>query len=269
MKKSRFSLGLIAVLTAGMMAIPVLATGTANADTSQEAAAEAEEQDFAEEFLKAGRAWEVETDMQDQVYTIRIKAQGSEKKGFYWENYTGDRGDASSIELLTQSTEEKDLAYAGSFRPVTDQKTQFEDSIRLVYTNGIAVDEYMDFKVLIEDGEFEEITGGSHYQSGSDAEYAGIIEGEWKEDKDGKAGLKITRNPDGGFDGVLTDAKAKEYAFHADYDCIQGAFVYKNDDQGMGLFTVDPASESKEKVQLLMHDMENAGDGDLTFVKAK
>jgi predicted nucleic acid-binding Zn-ribbon protein len=133
-----------------------------------EEAAETEEPEAAEEaedeqdFLNPGRAWEVETDMEDQVYTIRIKARGSEKEGYHWENFNGDRGDATVIELLTQSTEEKGLAYAGSFRVETDQKTRFEDYIRLVYTNGISVDEYMDFNVLIEVGELLFLLSGVH-----------------------------------------------------------------------------------------------------------
>ena len=33
--------------------------------------------------------------------------------------------------------------------------------------------------------------------------------------------------------------------------------------------TIHPASESEDKIRLLMHDMQNAGDEDLTFVKAE
>ena len=268
MKMNKFSLGLIAVLTAGMMAVPAFAAQTGAGGTTQEAAA-AEEAEAEPDFLNPGRAWEVETDMEDQVYTIRIKARGSEKEGYHWENFTGDRGDATAIELLTQSTEEKGLAYAGSFRVETDQKTRFEDYIRLVYTNGISVDEYMDFNVLIEDGEFEEITGGCHCMPVDDDDYAKLIEGEWKDENGGEAALKLTQNPAGGFDGTLTNAKAKEFTFHADYDWMNEAYVYKKGEEGLGLVTIHPASESEDKIRLLMHDMQNAGDEDLTFVKAE
>ena len=113
MKMNKFSLGLIAVLTAGMMAVPVFAAQTGAGGTTQEAAAAeetaaaAEEAEAEQDFLNPGRAWEVETDMEDQVYTIRIKARGSEKEGYHWENFNGDRGDATVIELLTQSTRKR------------------------------------------------------------------------------------------------------------------------------------------------------------------
>lgn len=271
MKANRISIALAAILAAGMMAMPVMAKMNESAvpvDT-QTAEAAAEKKDSADDILKPGRAWDVDTDMEDQIYTIRIKALGSEKEGYYWENYTGDRGDATCIELLTQSTQEEGLAYAGSFRVVTDQKTSFEDYIRLVYTNGIAVDEYMDFNVLIEDGEFEEITGGSHYLPVSDEDYAKLIEGEWAQEKGGNASLRITLNPESGFDCVLKDAKAKEFSFHAEHDGIKEAFVYKNTDESLGLVAIDPSSESEENIKLIMHDLENAGDEDITFVKAK
>ncbi len=268
MRMNKFGLGVIAVLTAAMMAIPAAANEAAPVN-GQAAETAAEEKDTAKDFMKPGRIWDVETEMHDKTYTIRIKALGSEKEGFHWENYTGDRGDASSIELLTQSTMEEGLAYAGSFRVVTDQQTPFEDYIRLVYTDGTAVDEYMDFHVLIDEGEFEEITGGSHYMPVSDDEYAKLIEGEWKEEKDGQTSLKITQNPDGGFDGVLKKAGAEEFAFHADHDCIKEAFVYKDDNENLGLVAIDPSSESEDNIRLLMHDLENAGNEDITFVKAE
>lgn len=270
MKMNKLALSLIAVLTAGMMAMPVFADGTAasdTADTSEETAA-AEEEESEKEFLTPGRVWEVDTEMEDSSFTIRIKALGREKEGYHWEYYSGDTGGATSIELLTQSTQEKNLVYAGSFRPVTDQKYPFDDSIRLVYTNGIAVEEYMDFHVRIEDGEFEKITGGCQHQPAS-ADYSKQIVGEWKEENGSGAGLKITQNPGGGFDGKLTNAKVKEYDFHAEFDCIKGSFVYKDNEKGLGLFAIDPASEGEDKIRLLMHDMENAGDEDLTFVKAE
>ncbi len=271
MKMNKFSLGLIALLTSGLIAIPACAAAAdspAAADTSQETAA-VEEEESEKEFLMPGRVWEVDTEMEDQSFTIRIKALGREKEGYQWEYYSGDIGGATAIELLTQSTQEEGLAYAGSFRPVTEQKDHFDDNVRLVYTNGIAVDEYMDFNVLIGDGEFEEITGGSHHLPASD-DYTKQIVGEWKDADGGDAALKITLNPDGGIDGKLTNAKAKEFDFHADFDCIKGSFVYKdNEEEGLGLIAFDPASESEDKIRLLMHDMMNAGDEDLTFVKAE
>ena len=102
-----------------------------------------------------------------------------------------------------------------------------------------------------------------------DDDYAKLIEGEWKDENGGEAALKLTQNPAGGFDGTLTNAKVKEFTFHADYDWMDGAYVYKKGEEGLGLVTIHPASESEDKIRLLMHDMQNAGDEDLTFVKAE
>ena len=67
------------------------------------------------------------------VLTIRLDG-GPQKDGFYWEYYTGDKGDATFVELITQANDDG-CAYAGSFKAIEDAGDA-EDYIRLVYTNG-------------------------------------------------------------------------------------------------------------------------------------
>ena len=75
-------------------------------------------------------AAQIETELTDGVLTIRLDG-GPQKDGFYWEYYTGDKGDATFVELITQANDDG-CAYAGSFKAIEDAGDA-EDYIRLVY----------------------------------------------------------------------------------------------------------------------------------------
>lgn len=312
MKKNLIRFGLISALAVSMFAVPVLAEEATEEtaveaaaeetteDTAVEAAAEETNEDTAvetaaEETIEAeasdaAQSWEVSGSMEDGIYTISIKATGVEKEGWYWENYTGDKGDATLFEVVTDTTEEEGYAYVGSFRAIEDEG---EDYIRLAHTNGYVVDEYMDFNIRIEGGQIVEENGGSHAMPENDEDLAAYVCGNWQDANERNTFMEITLNPEGGFDGVISDGSGKDgttqiYTFHAFYDVISEAFKYNDGGfhaaaitdgteeeapaeeeagTGEGLVAFDPASASEEDLQLILHDLGYA-DEDVTFVKA-
>ena len=305
MKKNLIRFGIISALTVSMLTVPVLAE-EATEDTAAPAAAEETTEDTAveeaaEETIEAEgsdavQSWDVSGSLEDGIYTISIKATGVEKEGWYWENYTGDKGDATLFEVVTDTTEEEGYAYVGSFRAIEDEG---EDYIRLAHTNGYVVDEYMDFNIRIEGGQIVEENGGSQALPENDEDLAAYVCGNWQDANEGNTFMEITLNPEGGFDGVISDGSGKDgatqiYTFHAFYDVISEAFKYNDGGfhkvaitdgteeeaaaeetspaeeeagTGEGLVAFDPASASEEDLQLILHDLGYA-DEDVTFVKA-
>ena len=214
-------------------------------------------------------AWDVETDLDQGVYTIRIKAKGQEKKDYWWQNYTGDMGDATATELVGDYSDKEGIAYSGSFKAMDGIDYPTESTIRLIYTDGLSSAESMDFTMKIENGEITECIGGSQSFPVKDEDLEPILSGSWKDEAGGKTVLKLTRNPEEGFDGVLVDAKGKEFTFNARYDCIQEAFLYHNGtDDGYGLVAVDPETQDTDHVKLFLHDLAHTDGEDLTLVKA-
>ena len=294
-------------LAASMLTVPVLAEevteeaaveATAEVEAAEETTAEeatAEEAEAEEnieaEVSDAVPSWEVSGSLEDGIYTISIKATGVEKEGWYWENYTGDKGDATLFEVVTDTTTEEGYAYIGSFRAIEDEG---EDYIRLAHTDGYVVDEYMDFNIRIEGGQIVEEIGGSSALPNNDDDLAAYVCGNWQDANEGNTFMEITQNPQGGFDGVISDGSGKDgttqiYTFHANYDVISEAFKYRDggfhdvaitdgseeeapaDEEaeagtGEGLVAFDPAS-SEEDLQLILHDLGYAEE-DVTFVKA-
>lgn len=212
--------------------------------------------------------WDVETELDKGVYSIRIRAKGQEKKGYWWQNYTGDVGDASAIELTADNSDKEGIAYSGSFKAMEGIDYPTDSTIRLIYTDGLSSGESMDFNMKIENGKITECIGGSQSLPVKDENFEPILSGNWKEEDGGKATLKLTRNPEEGFDGILTDAKGKEFTFNARYDCIQESFLYHNDtDDGYGIIAIAPESEDTDQVKIYLHDLAHTDGEDLTLVK--
>ena len=289
MKAKRCFCLISAALAAHMMIMPVWAE-EAQAAATEAAAEAATEADLGEPAL----VWESSSDLENGIFTVYIKSNAGEKEGCFWTLYSGDKGDATLYELLTQSTDEEGLAYVGSFRAMEGESG--EDYIRIVHTNGFSVDEYMDFNIRIEDGEITEHTGGSHALPTTDQEFASVLSGAWEAEDGSNVFLSLSLNPAGGFDGVVSDAGGRDgmtelYSFRAEYDVIAEAFIYQNgaftaakitdgsetesedaagdtEGAGNGLIAFDPASESPEDLKLIFHDLAYAEE-DIIFVRAK
>lgn len=172
----------------------------------------------------------VDTELTDGIMTIRIKSDRN-NPDFYWESYEGDKGDASYVELVTQSDMEDGYAYVGSFRAIPDASDEEEeDLIRLVYTDGHYVKEYMDFNVTTKDGEILEEVGGGQAFATTGSDLAPFLEGVWEE-KDGTHTMEVSLTDDDGLAFTISDGSGKDgqtayYTMTGYYDCIKDALVY-------------------------------------------
>ena len=99
---------------------------------------------------------DTEVECEDGTMTIRIEATENDDPDFWWEFDRDLEESTGLVDVITDSTQEEGLAYAGSFMAAGDG----EDTIRLLYTDGFVVDMYMDFTVKVEDGKILETTGG-------------------------------------------------------------------------------------------------------------
>ena len=210
---------------ASLLAMPAYA-----GEDSTEAAFTPGEYEELPEGLESAPASSVR--VEDGILTISIEEDPDEREGFAWELYRGDKGDATLTECITDTTEEEGLAYVGSFRaaPGTEEG---EDYIRIVHTNGKYVDEYMDFNVVIEDGEIKENNSGSHTLPTYAEDLAAVLGGTWQDTADPNTFLEIGVGEDGGLDMVISGAGGKDgmisyYTLTAYFDALQDALVYEN-----------------------------------------
>lgn len=182
-----------------------------------------------------------EVEFNDGVMTIRLY-DGGNVDGFSWGIYEGDKGDASFAELLTQSTMEEGLDYAGSFRAIPDGGDG-DDYIRLVYSNGIVTMAYYDFFITVADGAIQEDYYTETTMTVYDEDYLPKIEGTWNEEG-GSSYMNISLCEEGGFNVVIYDDTAESetevYTFHAYNDAIMGCMIYAD---GAGQ-TVSAAGEA-------------------------
>ena len=170
-------------------------------------------------------AFESSTSLEDGILTVSISPEAA-GGGFYW-SYV-DEGDGKKVELVTDTTDEKGYAYVGSFRGIEDG----DDVIRLVFGNGVYVQQYRDFNVTVKDGEITECTGGSAFLPTLSDDLADVLEGTWTE-ADGNRSMNIELNAVDGFDVTVSDGSGKDgktelYAFTAYYDAIAEGLIYRD-----------------------------------------
>ena len=285
--KKKWLIGCVgcALLTIGLAAGPVLAQ-----ETEPDAVSEASLENS------------VETELEDGVLTIRIKKPAEEylEEGFWWESWKGDKGDASFVEPITETDMEEGLAYAGSFRAIDNG----EDTIRLVYTNGHYVKEYLDFMVRTEDDEIKEIIGGGQAYAMTGEDLLPYFEGLWEDTDGGSHMMEVSPADNGGLaffisDGGGRDAETTFYTMTAFYDVISESLVYwdgaehhatitdKPDEtepeteasgDGAGLFAImidadsaDDSSVDEDSISfsILWRDDTFGNDDNYTFVRAE
>ena len=193
----------------------------------------------------------VTTELEDGVLTIRLGESDEKPKdtGFWWEFYTGDKGDASFVESVAQTSDEDEYAYVGSFRATDDG----EDTIRLVNTNGHYVKEYLDFTVSTKNGEITDITEGGQVFETKEEELAPILEGVWDETDGGTKILEITGTDDGGLRFVVSDGSGKDgmtsfYKMTAYYDAIEEALVYWDGEKVTAAIETEGETEAESEL---------------------
>lgn len=222
------------MLAAALMAVPAMASET-------------EDMTVLSEETEMEAYTKVSTEMEDGVLTIRIEEpEGEADPDFWWEAYNSDKGDASVVELLTQSTDDG-CAYAGSFRAIDDG----DDVIRLVNTNGHYVKEYMDFNVTASDGKIQELTGGSQGYETTAETLAPILEGVWEEFDGAGRFMEISAAPDGGLSFVISDGSGRDgsttiYTMTAYYDAVKEALVYWDGQEQTAAIETEISAEPAE-----------------------
>lgn len=232
MKNKRYLIA-IAALTLGLMSAPAYA-GETETDMPQE------------DVLN-----DITADISDGTITIRIKADEEAQPGFWWEAYSGDKGDYSCMELVTDTDMEEGYDYVGSFRAIDDGS----DTIRLVYTNGHYTREYLDFGVEVKDGKITDQTSGGHAFETRGEDLAPILEGIWEESEDGTHSFEIALAEDGGLSFTISDGSGKDgntvfYTMTAYYDAIEEALVYWDGTQHSAAITAEDETEAESEGSL-------------------
>lgn len=229
---------MIGLLLAGTMAAGLMAPALVYADETPET-----------EMAGEPEALVVSSSsIEDGILTIYLE-DDQKDNGFHWEYSREDESENSSVELLTDSTEEG-YAYVGSFKAV-DGVEDAQDWIRLIHTDGFMVDQYMDFDVKIEDGEITENIGGSHALPNTGENLAPLLEGTWKEALEGVTMMDISLGSNGGLDIVISDGSGKDgttsfYTMTAYYDVIKNVLVYQNGTEHEDAVITDGSEEQTE-----------------------
>ncbi len=236
LSKKLVKTAMCAALAAGVISVPAYAL-----ETESEGTAIAE----AEEPVKIHG--DVECELQDGVYTIRIEALDTDDPDFYWTSQWGDKGDASLVQVLTETDMEDGLAYAGSF--LGEDGADGEDTIRLAHTNGFYTDGYLDFDVRVEGGKIVEEVGGSEGYGATGEDLAPTLAGIWEE-KDGNLVMKIDPSDDRGlefviFDGDKEDGQVAYYTMTAYYDTITETLIYQDGTENILSVTDESETEAE------------------------
>ena len=206
---------LCALLAASIIAVPVCAGETDEADA---AAVSAEESAEEENTVPAP---EVEID--GETVTIRLKATGNEEKDKGWEFYTGDRGDASLFELITQSDQEEGYAYVGSFKALEGGG---DNTILIVQTDGKVIDQYQEFSFDVEDGKVKEQTGGGIVYPVDYDELLEALAGTWDQTDDGDLSMEFLPDDTKGIKATVFKGDEGYYTMTLLYDAVKETFVY-------------------------------------------
>ncbi len=225
---------MFAVLAVGVISAPAYALETESEGTA-----------FTKEEEPVKLHGDVECELKEGYYTIRIEALDTDNPDFYWTARWGDKGDASLVQLLTETDMEEGLAYAGSFLGMDGANG--EDTIRLAHTNGFYTDGYLDFDVRVEDGKIVEEVGGAEGYGVTGEELAPTLGGIW-ENEDGSLVMKIDPSDDNGlefiiFDGNREDGEAAYYTMTAYYDVITETLIYQNGTEHILSTTDDSETE--------------------------
>ena len=184
------------------------------------------------EDLMAGSEYAVSSsvEIENGIMTIYLEKTGEGKDGFFW-SFQGDGStdDEYIIDRITDTDMEEGYEYVGSFRALQDGDTY----IRLIHTNGVYTDMYMDFNVKARDGKITENNGGSCVY-GVDARefYEHLLKGEWKDENDESLSLTFSLTDDDGFQAVISDENGEIQNMTVYYDamyesmiCDEGALI--------------------------------------------
>ena len=228
---------MIGLLLAGTMAVSIMTSSLAMAGNVHSIESE--------QSVSTQGTYSV--DIENGIMTIRIDSN-SENDQYQWQ-FEGEDTENSSIELLTDSTQEGH-SYVGSFKAVDGCKNK-EGNLRLIHTNGFCTDQYMDFRFMIEDGKITTLTGGTTTPPTPASDLAKVLEGTWQERSEGITMLDIAPGKNGGLDMVMSDGSGRDgktsfYTMTAYYDAVMRALVYNNGTFHEGVAITDGSQEQTE-----------------------
>ena len=203
---------MIGLLLAGTMAVSIMTSSLAMAGNVHSIESE--------QSVSTQGTYSV--DIENGIMTIRIDSN-SENDQYQWQ-FEGEDTENSSIELLTDSTQEGH-SYVGSFKAVDGCKNK-EGNLRLIHTNGFCTDQYMDFRFMIEDGKITTLTGGTTTPPTPASD---------------NGGLDMVMS-----DGSGRDGKTSFYTMTAYYDAVMRALVYNNGTFHEGVAITDGSQEQTE-----------------------
>ena len=224
---------MIALLIAGSMAVSLMVPTLSYAAEAQKTETEAKVEAETEAEAMAVSSVKVE----DGIMTIYIDSDEKDPS-LSWQ-FSREDEENSCIESL-----------AGSFRAKEGCK-ETEGTIRLVHTDGVYTDQYMDFTVAIKDGKITESTGGSHAFPTAASELAPLLEGTWAEKNEGLTMLDISLGEKGGLEFVMSDGNGQDgktsfYTMTARYDAVKEALVYQNGTEHKDVAITDGSEEQTE-----------------------
>ena len=259
---------MIGLLLAGTMAVSLMTSSLALADKAQETESE--------QTVSTSDTYSV--DIEDGIMTVRIDSD-SENDQYEWQ-FAGEDMDDSSIELITDSTQDGH-SYVGSFKAVDGCENK-EENLRLIHTDGFCTDRYMDFQVTIEDGKITTLAGGTSTPSTPASEIAKALSGTWQERSEGKTMLDISLGKNGGLDMVMSDGSGKDgktsfYTMTARFDAVKDALVYNNGTEHEAAITDGSGDETEADAEQgtgagmfeLVPDEEGTGIGELHWTNSE
>lgn len=173
--------------------------------------------------------------LEDGSYILRVQLQPDDAGEWRADDMAQD---GSVVKLVSAETAGGVLTVR--YDPVGDGQM----AVYLRHFTGIACDEALGFDLLVKDGKIQEVTGGSHTASPSDAELADYFTGEWLEKDTQFTVLTLTQNPEKGFDAeIISPMTHGAYICRATlyFDCELNAFVYDN-----GAYYEVPITDSEE-----------------------
>lgn len=228
-----------ALLSMGLIAAPAFAV-TSYADETETADTAMTETE--EAYLIHGN---VESEIKDGVFTVRIESLPTDDPNFHWQSDRSEGADESVVQCLTETDMEDGLAYAGSFRGMEDG----EGTIRLVHTNDVYTDGYLEFNVTVKDGKITENTGGSEGFGATGEDLAPAFVGIWQEE-DGTWFMNVSISEDNALEFVISNEGGKDgstvyYTMTAYYDSLLEELVYVNGTEHAASITDDSETESE------------------------
>lgn len=157
---------------------------------------------------------------EDGNYIIRIPVPAGEAG-----EWKADEADPEGVVVHLASAELKDGVFTAVYAPVADG----EGTVSIRHLTGPACDRIHGYTLLVRNGAVQEVTSGSYTEAPLEADLDPVLSGAWLEDETQFTSLTLTKNPEKGWDAVITSPLTHSaYVFRALAlpDCEKHGLVY-------------------------------------------